>query len=177
MASRFVWLLRRRQPRPTGRWHLDEMVVRIAGKRFRLWRAVDGEGEVLDLLVQSRRNSAAAIRLMRKLLRKQGFRPEGIIADQLRSYGAAVRELGLSVRHKQGQRQNNRAGNSHRPTRRREHKMQRFKSPGSAQRFPSAPAAVHNTFNVERHLISQRYLKQLRAAALQQLRRSTAISA
>ena len=147
----------------------------IAGKRFWLWRAVDGEGEVLDLLVQSRRNTAAAIRLMRKLLRKQGFTPDVIITDQLRSYGAAVRDLGLSAWHKQGQRQNNRAENSHQPTRRRERKMQRFKSPGSAQRFLSVHAAVHNTFNVERHLISRRSQKQLRAAALQQWRRSTAI--
>jgi IS1 family transposase len=105
------------RPRPTDRWHMDEMVVTIAGKRFWLWRTVDSEGEVLDLLVQSRRNTAAALRLMRKLLRKQCFAPETIATDKLRSYGAAIRELGLSMRHEQGRRQNNRAEKSHRPTR------------------------------------------------------------
>jgi len=169
----FARELRRSRSRPTGRWHMDEMVVTIAGKRFWLWRAVDSEGEVLDLLVQSKRNTAAAIRLMRKLLRKQGFAPEEIVTDKLRSYGAAIRQLGLSARHEQGQRRNNRAENSHQPTRRRERKMQRFKSPGSAQRFLSAHAAVHNTFNVERHLISRKTLKPFRAAAMEQWRGAT----
>jgi transposase-like protein len=170
----FARELRSRRPRPTGRWHLDEVVVTIRGKRFWLWRAVDDEGEVLDLLVQSRRNTAAAVRLMRKLLRKQGFAPETIVTDKLRSYGAAIRQLGISARHQQGQRQNNRAENSHQPTRRRERKMQRFKSPGSAQRFLSVHAAVHNTFNVERHLISRKTLKPFRAAALEQWREAVA---
>ena len=173
----FARELRHRRPRPTDRWHMDEMVVTIAGKRFWLWRAVDSEGEVLDLLVQSRRNTAAALRLMRKLLRKQGFAPETIVTDKLRSYGAAIRELGLSMRHEQGRRQNNRAENAHRPTRRRESKMPRFKSPGSAQRFLSAHAAVHNTFNIERHLISRKTLKSFRAEAMEQWRQATAISA
>jgi transposase-like protein len=176
-GPRFARELRRRRPRPTGRWHLDEMAVTIAGKRFWLWRAVDSEGEVLDLLVQSRRNTVAAVRLMRKLLRKQGFAPEVIVTDQLRSYGAAIGELGLSARHEQGLRQNNRAENSHQPTRRRERKMQRFKSAGSAQRFLSAHAAVHNTFTVERQLISRRSLKQSRAVAMEEWRSATAISA
>ena len=105
--------LRARRPRPTATWHLDEMVVTIAGKQQWLWRAVDSEGEVLDMLVQSRRNTAAAVRLMRKLLRKQGFAPEVIVTDKLRSYGAAHRRLGLSARHEQGHRQNNRAGHRH----------------------------------------------------------------
>jgi transposase-like protein len=174
---RFARELRRRRPRPTGRWHLDEVVVMIGGKRFWLWRAVDSEGEVLDLLVQSRRNTTAAIRLMRKLIRKHGFTPEAIVTDRLRSYGAAIRELGLSARHEQGRRQNNRAENSHQPTRRRECKMQRFKSPGSAQRFLSAHAAVHNSFNVERHLILTKTLKHLRTTALKQWRCATALSA
>ena len=170
----FARELRRRRPRPTGCWHLDEMVVTIAGKRFWLWRAVDSEGEVLDLLVQSKRNTEAAMRLMRKLLRKQGFAPETIITDKLRSYGAAMRKLGLSSRHEQGQRRNNRAENSHQPTRRRERKMQRFKSPGSAQRFLSAHAADQNPFNVKRHIISRKTLKSFRGAALEQWRGATA---
>jgi putative transposase len=142
--------LRRRRPRPTSRWHLDEMAVMIAGRQFWLWRAVDDEREVLDLLVQRRRDKAAAVKLMRKLLKKQGFAPDVLVTDKLRSYGAAKSEMRLTARHEQGLRRNNRAENSHQPTRRRERKTQRFKSPGSAQRFLSVHAAVHNTFNFQR---------------------------
>jgi IS1 family transposase len=131
------------------------MAVTIAGRQFWLWRAVDDEGEVLDLLVQRKRDKAAAVKLMRKLLKKQGFAPDVLVTDKLRSYGAAKSEIGLSARHEQGLRKNNRAENSHQPTRRRERKMQRFKSPGSAQRFLSIHAAVQNTFNVQRHLTSR----------------------
>src|ERR1700686_5668970 len=143
----FARELRRRRPRPTARWHLDEMAVMIAGTQFWLWRAVDDEGEVLDLLVQRRRDKTAAVKLMRNLLKKQGFAPDVLVTDKLRSYGAAKSDIGLSACHEQGLRKNNRAENSHKPTRRRERKMQRFKSPGSAQRFLSIHAAVHNTFN------------------------------
>jgi putative transposase len=111
--------LRQRRPRPSDRWHLDEMVVRIAGKRMYLWRAVDHEGEVLDMLVQSRRDSRAALRLMRKLLRKQGFVPKLLVTDKLRSYSSAFRQLRLTCPHEQGLRKNNRAENSHQPVRRR----------------------------------------------------------
>src|SRR6267378_5762803 len=135
--------LRQRRPRPSDRWHLDEMVVRIAGKRMYLWRAVDHEGEILDVLLQRRRDRRAAVKLMRKLLRKQGFAPKRVTIDQLGSYGAAFRDLGLSCHHEQGLRENNRAENSHQVVRRRERKMQRFKSPASAQRFLSVHAAVH----------------------------------
>jgi transposase-like protein len=106
------------------------MAATIAGRQFWLWRAVDDEGEVLDLLVQRRRDKAAAVKLMRKLLKKQGFAPDVLVTDKLRSYGAAKSEIGLAARHDQGLRANNRAENSHQPTRRRERKMQRFKSPG-----------------------------------------------
>ena len=157
--------LRRRRPRPSDRWHLDEMVVRIAGKRMYLWRAVDHEGEVLDMLVQSRRDSRAALRLMRKLLRKQGFVPKLLVTDKLRSYGSAFRQLQLTCPHEQGLRKNNRAENSHQPVRRRERKMQRFKSPGSAQRFLSTHAAVYNVFNVQRHLSSRPTHRVLRSEA------------
>jgi transposase-like protein len=143
------------------------MVVSIGGKHHWLWRAVDSEGEVLDLLVQSRRDKKAALRLMRKLLRKQGFMPTVLVTDKLRSYGAARRDLGLSARHEQGLRQNNRAENSHQPVRRREWKMQGFKSPGSAQRFLSIHAAVHNTFNLQRHLVSRRTPRLFRTEATQ----------
>src|ERR671915_1175834 len=162
----FARNLRRLRPRPTGTWHLDEMVVSIQGRRMYLWRAVDSEGEVLDLLVQPRRDTAAALRLMRKLLKKQGFAPDQLVTDKLGSYGAARRELRLSCRHEQGLRKNNRAENSHQPVRRRERKQQRFKSAHSAQRFLSMHAAVHNTFNLQRHLVSRRTLETFRTEAV-----------
>jgi putative transposase len=157
--------LRQLRPQPADTWHLDEMVISIHGRSMYLWRAVDGEGEVLDLLVQPRRDQAAAIRLMRKLLRKQGYAPRVLVTDKLRSYAAARRHLGLSARHEQGLRKNNRAENSHQMVRRRERKMQRFKSAGSAQRFLSIHAPVHNTFNVQRHLVTRTTLRLLRAEA------------
>src|SRR5258707_3375473 len=160
--------LRQRRPRPSDRWHLDEMVVRIAGKRMYLWRAVDHQGEILDVLLQRRRDRRAAVKLMRKLLRKQGFAPKRVTTDQLRSYGAALRHLGLDCHHEQGLRQNNRAENSHQVVRRRERKLQRFKSPGSAQRFLSMHAAVHNTFNLQRHLVSRSTLRIFRSDAAAQ---------
>jgi putative transposase len=157
--------LRQRRARPSDRWHLDEMVVRIAGKRMYLWRAVDHEGEVLDMLVQRRRDKRAALRLMRKLLRKQGFAPKLLVTDKLGSYRSAFRHLHLTCPHEQGLRKNNRAENSHQAVRRRERKMQRFKSAGSAQRFLSIHATVHNTFNLQRHLISRSTLRTFRAEA------------
>jgi putative transposase len=155
--------LRQRRPRPSDRWHLDEMVVRIAGKHIYLWRAVDHEGEVLDMLAQRRRDKRAALRLMRKLLRKLGFAPKSLTTDKLGSYRAAFRHLGLTCHHEQGLRKNNRAENSHQTVRRRE--MQRFKSARSAQRFLNIHAAVHNSFNLQRHLISRSTLRTFRAEA------------
>src|SRR5271168_4190692 len=161
----FARELRRRRHRPTSQWHLDEMAIVIGGRRFWLWRAVDDEGEVLDLLVQRRRDKNAAVKLMRKLLKKQGFAPDVLVTDKLRSYGATRAEIGLSARHEQGLRANNRVENSHQPLRRRERKMGRFKSPKSAQRFVSVRATVYNTFNVQRHLISRATHRQFRAEA------------
>src|SRR3989441_10149107 len=166
--------LRRRRPRPSNRWHLDEMVVRIAGKRMYLWRAVDHEGAVLDMLVQRWRDTRAALRLMRKLLRKQGFVPKLLVTDKLRSYASAFRQLQLTCPHEQGLRKNNRAENSHQPVRRRERKMQRFKSARSAQRFLNMHAAVHNTFNLQRHLVSRSTLPIFRAQAENQWRNAVA---
>src|SRR5258707_5600410 len=157
--------LRRSRPRSSDRWHLDEMVVRIAGKRMYLWRAVDHEGEGLDMLVQRRRDKRAALRLMRKLLRKLGFAPKLLTTDKLGSYGGAFRHLRLTCRHEQGLRKNNRAENSHQVVRRHERKMQWFKSARSAQRFLSIHAAVHNTFNLQRHLVPQSTLRIFRAEA------------
>jgi putative transposase len=164
----FARRLRRSRPRPSERWHLDEMVVRIAGMRMYLWRAVDHEGEVLDMLVQRRRDTRAALRLMRKLLRKQGFAPKLLTTDKLGSYGAAFRHLRLTCPHEQGLRANNGAENSHQVVRRRERKLQRFKSPGSALRLLNMHAAVHNNFNLQRHLISRSTLRIFRAEAAAQ---------
>ena len=163
-GSAYARNLRRLRPRAADTWHLDEMVVSIQGRHLYLWRAVDSEGEILDMLVQP----------MRKLLKKQGFAPKVLVTDKLRSYGAAGRELRLSAHHEQGLRQNNRAENSHQVVRRRERKMQRFKSSGSAQRFLASHAAVHNAFNLERHLISRARLRLFRAAAAQQWQNATA---
>lgn len=140
------------------------MVVRINGRRMYLWRAVDDEGKVLEVLIQRRRNKAR--KLIRKLLRKHGFAPTRITTDKLRSYGAAFKAIGLSAHHEQEVYQNDRAEVSYQPLRRRERKMQRFKSPGSAQRFVSMHAATYNTFNVQRPLISRRTLRAFRAQTL-----------
>jgi transposase-like protein len=136
--------------------------VSINGKRMHLWRAVDDEGEILEVLTQPRRNKTAALKLMRKLLKKQGFRPSVIVTDRLPSHGAALRGLGLSRRHDFGGRKNNRAENSHQPVRRRERKMQRFKSAGPAQRFLSVHSFIYNLFNFQRHIISRKTLREIR---------------
>jgi putative transposase len=166
--------LRKSRPRPSSQWHLDEVFVSINGKRSYLWRAVDSEGEALEILVQSRRNKRVALKLMRKLLKKQGFVPDVIITDKLPSYGAALKELDLSKRHDFGGRKNNRAENSHLPVRQRERRMQRFKSPGSAQRFLSIHSAIYNTFYVQRHLISRKTLRQFRGEAMSVWQAATA---
>src|SRR5712664_968439 len=166
--------LRHTRPRPDGQWHLDEMVVSINGQRMYLWRAVDSEGEVLDMLVQRGRDKAAAMKLLRKLLKRNALPPHLIVTDKLRSYGAALRELGFTGRHDQGLLANNRAENSHQPLRRRERKMQGFKSARSAQRFVSTHAAVYNTFNVQRHLISRPTLHRVRREAMEVWNAATA---
>ena len=158
--------LRRRRCAPTGRWHLDEMYVRVGGQKMWLWRAVDDEGEILDVLVQKRRNKHAALKLLRKLLKNQGVHPEIITTDKLPSYGAAVRELGLKGFHRPGgMRENNRAENSHLAIRRRERKQQKFKSQASAQRFLSTHAPIYNTFNLQPHLIRRPTLRLFREQA------------
>src|ERR1039457_559834 len=128
-------------------------------------RWADSEGEVLDMLVQPRRDKAAALKLVKKLLKRQGFAPTVIVTDKLGSYRAALQVIGFSGQHEQGLRANNRAENSHQPVWRRERKMQGFKSAASAQRFVSVHAPVYNVFNVQRHLISRVTLHRVRAEA------------
>jgi putative transposase len=142
----FANQIRRRLPAPGDKWHLDEVVISIAGRKHWLWRAVDQHGVVLDILVQSRRDAKAAKRLLRKLLKKQGMAPRVMITDKLASYSAAKMVVMPSVEHRQHKGLNNRAENSHQPTRRRERIMKRFKSAGQAQRFLSAHDQVGNLF-------------------------------
>ena len=158
--------IRKARPRVDSIWHLDEMVVKIRGQRMYMWRAVDREGEILDMLVQKRRNRADALKLLKKLLKSQGFVPDEIVTDGLSSYRAALKVLKGQHRHRPGRlRDNNRAENSHLPVRRRERKMQRFKSQGQAQRFVSTHGAIYNVFNLQRHLISKKTLRTFRDAA------------
>ena len=152
--------LRRRKQPPSPRRHLDEMVCTIGGERLFLWRAVDDEGEVMDMIVQKRRDTGAALRLLRRLLRNQHVEPESIVTDGLKSHASALREIGLDDRHRPGRlRENNRIENSHLPIRRCERKMLNFKSRNSAQRFLETHAAIYNVFNVQRHRISRPTLR------------------
>lgn len=158
--------LRRKRPAPSTRWHLDEMQVTIGGEGMWPWRAVDDEGEVPDLVVQRCRDTAAALKLLKRLLRNQPVAPKAIVTDGLRSYAAALKELGLEDRHHPGRlRENNRAENSHLPIRRRERKMQLFKSRASTQRFLTTHAAIYNTFYAQPHLVTRSYLRRFRRDA------------
>jgi putative transposase len=144
--------LRRRHPRPGDKWHLDEIFLTINGARQYLWRAVDQDGHALDILVQRRRDTAAAKRFFRKLLKGLTYVPRVIITDKLRSYGAARQEVLPSVEHRQHRYLNNRAENSHQSTRQRERRMQGFKSAGHAQRFLAAYGPIAAHFRPRRHL-------------------------
>jgi putative transposase len=147
------------------RWHLDEVYVKINGEMRYLWRAVDHEGEVLESFVSKERDKAAALKFIKKAMKRHG-RPQAIVTDRLRSYGAAMKEIGNAERQETGRRLNNRAENSHLPFRRRERAMNRFRRMKTLRKFASVHASVHNHFSQERHLVSRKIYKERRAAAL-----------
>jgi len=154
--------LRRRRPRPGDKWHLDEVFITINGKRQYLWRAVDQQGTVLDILVTSRRDGKAATRFFRKLLKRLESVPRVLVTDKLASYGVARRRLIPGVEHRQSKYLNNRAENSHQPTRQRERVMEKFTSAGHAQRFLSAFSGISPHFRPRRHrLTAEEYRREM----------------
>lgn len=169
--------IRAGRSRPTSKWHLDEMFVAIAGRQMYLWRAIDDEGEVLEVLVTAKRDKQAAIRLLRKLLRKYRMTPITIVTDRCRSYGAAIRELKLCAEHVMDKKANNRIESSHVPVRGRERKHQGFKSARSAQKFLSIHATTYNHFNVRRHLTTASTHRLFRADALTNWRLASGVAA
>ncbi|AUH64149.1 IS6 family transposase [Paracoccus zhejiangensis] len=158
---------------PQWRWHLDEVFVKINGERHYLWRAVDHEGEVLEGFVSKSRDRKAALKFLRKMMKRYGS-PSEIVTDLLRSYGAALRELGASHLHVTGKHLNNRAENSHLPFRRRERAMLRFRRMRSLQKFVAIHASVSNHFNLDRSLARRQHFKQNRTAALAEWRQLAA---
>ena len=151
------------------KWHLDEMYVKVSGEMRYLWRAVDHEGEVLESFVTKERDKAAALKFMKKLMKRHGT-AEKITTDGLRSYKAAMRELGNTHKQKVGRWANNRVENSHQPLRRRERAMLRFRRMKTLQKFASVHASVHNLFNQDRHLTSRKTYKERRSEALSEWR-------
>jgi len=154
---------------PQWRWHLDEAFVKINGKLCYLWRAVDHEGEVLEAVVTAKRDKAAALKFLKRVMRSYG-QARNIVTDGLRAYSAAMKVIGNVDRQEVGRWLNNRAENSHQPFRRRERVMQRFRSAKTLQKFSSIHAEVHNHFNQERHLVTRQTYKQRRAGALAEWR-------
>jgi putative transposase len=150
----YAGALRRRQPRPGDKWHLDEVFIKVNGEQKYLWRAVDQNGNVLDILVQNRRDKTAARRFLRRLLKRTGAVPRVLITDKLRSYGAAHREVMPSVEHRSHKGLNNKAENSHQPTRQRERAMKGFRSMGGAQRFLSAFSGISPHSRPRRHVMT-----------------------
>jgi len=154
---------------PQWRWHLDEVFVKVNGERRYLWRAVDHEGEVLESYPTKTRDKKAAIKFLKKAMRRYG-KPEKIVTDKLRSYGAALKDIGAADRQETGRWLNNRAENSHQPFRRRERAMTRFRRKRNLQKFAAVHASVFNHFNQERSLYSRANFKRNRAAALAEWR-------
>jgi putative transposase len=165
--------LKRRRPQPGDKWFLDEVFIRIRGKLHYLWRAVDQHGNLLDILVQSRRNTKAAKRFFRKLLKGLCYAPRGIVTDKLASDGAAKRKILPGVEHRQSRYLNNRCEVSHQPTRRRERHMRRFKSARQAQQFLSTHTRIHNHFQLRRHHLSASEYRAARECAFDAWRYAT----
>jgi putative transposase len=161
-GTEYARRLTRREGRLGDTWYLDELFVSIQGQRQYLWRAVDQDGDVIDILVQPRRDRRAAERFFRRLLKGQGCEPRRLVTDKLRSYRAARRDTMPSVVHDTSRYANNRAEVSHQPTRQRERQMRRFKSPEQAQRFLSVHGIIQNLFRVGRHLVSSANHRMLR---------------
>ena len=155
------------------RWHLDEVFVRINGTTHYLWRAVDHEGEVLEVFATKRRDRKAALAFLKRVMKRYG-RPRSIVTDRLRSYRAAMKAIGVADRHEFGRWLNNRAENSHQPFRRRERLMARFRSLETLQKFAAVHASIHNLFNVERHLYRRPIFKLNRSIALAEWKRLAA---
>ena len=171
----FARTLCRRRGRPGDTWFMDEVFIKIAGELHYLWRAVDQDGDVLDILVQKHRDKRAAKRFFRKLLKGLRYAPRKIVTDKLRSYGAARKELLPSVIHDQGKRMNNRAEVSHQPTRQRERQMRKFKSMRHAQRFLSVHGPITNLFRLCRHGIKAKHYRIFRDRAFATWREVTCV--
>ena len=168
--------LRRHRRRAGGKWHLDEVQLKIKGRKHWLWRAVDQEGLVLDILVQERRDQHAAERFLRRVLDGEGQAPRVVVTDKLASYPPALRRVLPHTGHRRHKGLNNRAENSHRPVRKRERTLQRFKSPEHAQQFLEPFSAVHNHFRPRRHLLAADAYRQIRTERFQQWREAARLS-
>jgi len=175
-SQAFANQILRRRPKPRKKWHLDEVRVEIKGEVFWLWRAVDEDGNVLDILMQRRRNKKAAKKFLKKLLKKQSFAPRVIVTDKLKSYAAAKKELLPSVEHRQHKGLNNRAENSHQLTRLREKKMRRFKSVGGAQKFLAASELIYQYTQPKKHRLPAFIARHVMVERMQTWREITGIS-
>jgi len=176
-GQQYANALRRRRPKPGDKWHLDEIFIKISGTTHYLWRAVDQDGTVLDVLVQARRDKRAAVKFLRKLLSGLRYVPRVLITDKLASYGAARGVVLPSVEHRQHRRLNNRAANAHQPTRERERRMRRFKSPGHAQRFLAAYGPIAAHCRPRRHRLTATGYRQHRDRAHAVWREVTGVAA
>ncbi len=175
-GPRYAKQLRKRQGRLGDTWYMDELtIITVQGERRYLWRAVDQDDNVIDILIQKRKDKQAAKRFFRKMLKGQGQSPRRMITDKLKSYGAARREVMPSVLHCQERRANNRAETSHQHTRQQERQMRRFKSPGQAQRFLTIHSAVHNLFRIGRHLLRARHYRTFRSQAFSSWQQVTCV--
>jgi putative transposase len=164
-GNRYAKKIRTRSGQPGDTWHLDEVFILIRGERFYLWRAVDQDGETLDILVQPHRDKKAATRFFRKLKKGMQYSPRKIVTDKFRSYASAHSEIMPTVMHEQGKRKNNRIEGSHQPTRQQERQMRRFKSPAQAQRFLAAHSQINNLFRIGRHLLKAAHYRLFRERA------------